>query len=612
MGCSDEIGLREIDENHKIDIPSESQILNKHSKINFEKNNNNYITKCSNYFQNENKTHKFTESILSIPDFSSQVEKLIQIKKENIEWKSAKEIFGDDVRIFGETTSMNDIILGPADNSFLVSVISSLSNYPSIIIQLFRTLKLPKDDEPIEVCIKIEGIWTIIRLDDKFLVNKENNMPIFSYSPTKNIWGLILEKAYAKICGGYENILIGNPKDVFESLTPFRIIEINLKKFEKELFWKYIKSSLENNCIIICITKNNIKGLDSIGFINNQSFSLLDIQSENNNKIDLIRKIKLRNSLGNKEAFQNGITEEIKNLGIVTFEEDGIFLMQYYNFLDLFSTSIICVPSSTLLNYLIEIPNEKSNDFGTIRLLIEEEAIINISLIIKYREEKMKGDIFKNIILIQLFRNKQKANYINSSSNETLSSLLSPGEYIIIFNVDYKTANIKKSHSYYVNLSSTKNIKYIMDKPDNNLKLLKYVMIQKLQTYEKYKELLKESFIVFTGNKFESTSFAFYFLKNNKKEIKYLKPSVYLRNFKSIEGEFPKSLKMEQNSVFFFLFNRIKPKSAFQTGANVIFFKENVMDAIEPISYNKIPDEYCLKKEFTDNKCNYEFANQEK
>ena len=612
MGCSDEIGLREIDENHKIDIPSESQILNKHSKINFEKNNNNYITKCSNYFQNENKTQKFTESILSIPDFSSQVEKLIQIKKENIEWKSAKEIFGDDVRIFGETTSMNDIILGPADNSFLVSVISSLSNYPSIIIQLFRTLKLPKNDEPIEVCIKIEGIWTIIRLDDKFLVNKENNMPIFSYSPTKNIWGLILEKAYAKICGGYENILIGNPKDVFESLTPFRIIEINLKKFEKELFWKYIKSSLENNCIIICITKNNIKGLDSIGFINNQSFSLLDIQSENNNKIDLIRKIKLRNSLGNKEAFQNGITEEIKNLGIVTFEEDGIFLMQYYNFLDLFSTSIICVPSSTLLNYLIEIPNEKSNDFGTIRLLIEEEAIINISLIIKYREEKMKGDIFKNIILIQLFRNKQKANYINSSSNETLSSLLSPGEYIIIFNVDYKTANIKKSHSYYVNLSSTKNIKYIMDKPDNNLKLLKYVMIQKLQTYEKYKELLKESFIVFTGNKFESTSFAFYFLKNNKKEIKYLKPSVYLRNFKSIEGEFPKSLKMEQNSVFFFLFNRIKPKSAFQTGANVIFFKENVMDAIEPISYNKIPDEYCLKKEFTDNKCNYEFANQEK
>ena len=238
MGCSDEVGLREIDDNHKIEIPSESLKLKKVSKINFEKNNNEYITKCSNYLNNENKLKKFTENTLTIPNFSSQQEKLIQIKKENIEWKSAKEIFGEEVRIFGESTSMNDIILGPADNSYFVSVISSLANYPNIIIQLFRTFKLSKDGNPIEICVKIAGNWTVICLDDKFLVNKENNMPIFSYSPTKNIWGLLLEKAWAKICGGYENIIIGNPKDVFETFTPFRILEINLKKFEQELFWK--------------------------------------------------------------------------------------------------------------------------------------------------------------------------------------------------------------------------------------------------------------------------------------------------------------------------------------------------------------------------------------
>ena len=326
MGCSDEVGLREIDDNHKIEIPSESLKLKKVSKINFEKNNNEYITKCSNYFKNENKLKKFTENTLTIPNFSSQQEKLIQIKKENIEWKSAKEIFGEEVRIFGESTSMNDIILGPADNSYFVSVISSLANYPNIIIQLFRTFKLSKDGNPIEICVKIAGNWTVICLDDKFLVNKENNMPIFSYSPTKNIWGLLLEKAWAKICGGYENIIIGNPKDVFETFTPFKILEINLKKFEQELFWKYIKSSIENNCIIICVTKYNIKGFDSIGFINSQAFSLLDIQSEKKNKNDIIRNMKLRNSLGDKEVFRNDITEDMKNFGIISFEQDGIFL----------------------------------------------------------------------------------------------------------------------------------------------------------------------------------------------------------------------------------------------------------------------------------------------
>ena len=610
MGCSDEVGLKEIDDNHKIEIPSESLKLKKVSKINFEKNNNEYITKCSNYLNNENKLKKFTENTLSIPNFSSQQEKLIQIKKENIEWKSAKEIFGDEVEIFGETTSMNDIILGPADNSYFVSVISSLANYPNIIIQLFRTFKLPSNENPIEICVKIGGNWTVICLDDKFLVNKENNMPIFSYSPTKNIWGLLLEKAWAKICGGYENIITGNPKDVFEAFTPFRILEINLKKFEQELFWKYIKSSIENNCIIICVTKYNIKGLDSIGFINSQAFSLLDIHSDNKNKNDIIRNMELRNPLGDKEVFQNDITEEMKNFGIISFERDGKFLMQYSKFLELFSFVTICVPSSTLINYLIDIPKEKANNFGAIRLLIDEETKINISIIIKYNEEIKNEDIFKNIILIHLLRDKQKAYYVNSSSNETLSSLISPGEYIIIYNVDFITANFKKSQSYYVNISSTKHIKYALDEPDNNLELLKYVMIQKLQTYDKYQKSLKENFPVFTGNKFEFTSFAFYYLTNNNKEVKYVKPSVYLRNFKSIEGEFPNSLKMEKNSIFFFLFNRVKLKSAFQTGANVIFYKEAVPDAKEPISYDKVPNRYCLEVEFRENKCNYEFADQ--
>ena len=610
MGCSDEVGLREIDDNHKIEIPSESLKLKKVSKINFEKNNNEYITKCSNYFKNENKLKKFTENTLTIPNFSSQQEKLIQIKKENIEWKSAKEIFGEEVRIFGESTSMNDIILGPADNSYFVSVISSLANYPNIIIQLFRTFKLSKDGNPIEICVKIAGNWTVICLDDKFLVNKENNMPIFSYSPTKNIWGLLLEKAWAKICGGYENIIIGNPKDVFETFTPFRILEINLKKFEQELFWKYIKSSIENNCIIICVTKYNIKGFDSIGFINSQAFSLLDIQSEKKNKNDIIRNMKLRNSLGDKEVFRNDITEDMKNFGIISFEQDGIFLMPYSKFLELFSFVTICVTSSTLINYLIDIPKEKANNFGTIRLLIQEETKINVSIIFKSNEEIKNEDIFKNIILIHLFRDNKKAIYINSSSNETLSSLLSPGEYIIIYNVDFITANFKRSQSYYINISSTNHIKYALDEPDDNLELLKHVMIQKLQTYDKYQKSLKEDFPIFTGNKFESTSFAFYYLKNNNKEVKYVKPSVYLRNFKSIEGEFPNALKMEKNSIFFFLFNRVKIKSAYQTGANVIFYKEAVPDAKEPISYDKLPNKYCLEIEFQEKNCNYEFVNQ--
>ena len=92
-------------------------------------------------------------------------------------------------------------------------------------------------------------------------------------------------------------------RDVYYDITHFIILYINLKKFEEALFWKYIKSLIELNCIIICVTKNSIKGLDSIGFVNRQSFSLLDAQSDEKNQNEIIRNIKLRNCLGDKEVF---------------------------------------------------------------------------------------------------------------------------------------------------------------------------------------------------------------------------------------------------------------------------------------------------------------------
>ena len=69
-----------------------------------------------------------------------------------------------------------------------------------------------------------------------------------------------------------------------------------------------------------------------------------------------------------------------------------------------------------------------------------------------------------------------------------------------------------------------------------------------------------------------------------------------------------KLLKWKKILCSFFLFNRIKSKSAYQTGANVLFYKEAVADAFEPKSYDKIPTKYCLEKEFKENKSNYEFA----
>ena len=55
---------------------------------------------------------------------------------------------------------------------------------------------------------------------------KENGKPIFSNGPNKAIWGVLLEKAWAKVNGGYCNTFNGSSKNVFETFTPFSTIEI--------------------------------------------------------------------------------------------------------------------------------------------------------------------------------------------------------------------------------------------------------------------------------------------------------------------------------------------------------------------------------------------------
>ena len=301
MGCNGSKVIEDIEENHKLEIIPLSQKLNKNEKTDFSKNNNQFIMNCTKYFNNEkpniNKNSKFIDNSFPSQNFSSKTENLLQIDNSNIVWKTAKEIFGENVKIFGETTSVKDIKLGPAENSYFLSAISSLSEFPNIILQLFRTVSLPNDGSPIEVCMKIDGEWTVIFLDDKFMVNKENNMPIFSTSPTKNIWGMILEKAWAKSCGGYENIINGTSKEIFEAFTPFRIIEIDIKKDENEAFWKYLYTAFEYNCMMTCLTKGNITDLESIGFISNHSFSILGYEENELNKNSIIKLLKMRNPL---------------------------------------------------------------------------------------------------------------------------------------------------------------------------------------------------------------------------------------------------------------------------------------------------------------------------
>jgi hypothetical protein len=65
---------------------------------------------------------------------------------------------------------------------------------------------------------------------------------------------------------------------------------------------------------------------------------------------------------------------------------------------------------------------------------------------------------------------------------------------------------------------------------------------------------------------------------------------------------------MCKNSIFFFIFNRIKSKALYQTGGNVGFFKNEVPEAPEPKSYDNLPEKYCKEIEYKDRPFYYKFS----
>ena len=99
-------------------------------------------------------------------------------------------------------------------------------------------------------------------------------------------------------------------------------------------------------------------------------------------------------------------------------------------------------------------------------------------------------------------------------------------------------------------------------------------------------------------------------MKNQGRETRYLKPYFLIKNFKSIEGELPKALKMAPNSKFFLLFNRYKVNGYFKTGIKPRFCRlEEIQnyEIIEPKVPEYADDKYFIDSDYEDANPDYKF-----
>ncbi len=181
-----------------------------------------------------------------------------------------------------------------------------------------------------------------------------------------------------------------------------------------------------------------------------------------------------------------------------------------------------------------------------------------------HKELTQETEIIDNIILAKIDREAKKLMVVDSCYNEVLSTRIEPGEYLCILSIDYKTAKVDPIKGGY-NVSIACSVKYQVKlaEPDKDLSVIKSIMLPKIESLQRYKKKMKESFVNFTGNRFESSSYGFLYLKNNMKEEKYVKLNLLKKNLESIEGDLPEYLRFEPGSKYLFLMNRLKANEYF-------------------------------------------------
>ncbi|CAJ1342101.1 unnamed protein product [Effrenium voratum] len=114
------------------------------------------------------------------------------------------------VQLFGDDVDSRDICQGGLGDCWLLAAIACLAEHEGAIEAVFRTKEVnPRGKYVLRLFDGAKDKWEIITIDDYIPCNKaifDHNgtcKPLFSKPKNNELYVMLLEKAFAKFCGGY-------------------------------------------------------------------------------------------------------------------------------------------------------------------------------------------------------------------------------------------------------------------------------------------------------------------------------------------------------------------------------------------------------------------------
>ncbi|VDP27968.1 unnamed protein product [Soboliphyme baturini] len=301
---------------------------------------------------------EITGKLWEDPDFPAADQSLFYSKKlhKKFVWKRPKEI-NVNAKFVERGFERFDIKQGELGDCWLLAAVANLTLYEELLFTV-----VPRYQSFGEGYCGIfyfnfwqYGEWVEVCVDDR--LPTVNGELVFMHSAEGNeFWSALLEKAYAKLCGSYENLQTGSASESMEDFTGGIAERFDLRdpKQASEITFMDIVRAVESRSLLCCSIDVWQRVL-FVGLVKGHEYSITAVKRVNmpwslgSKVVELIR---LRNPWGEETEWNgpwsdrskewNWLTEQQKKDLDLTFASDGEFWMTFGDFKRYFERLEIC------------------------------------------------------------------------------------------------------------------------------------------------------------------------------------------------------------------------------------------------------------------------------
>lgn len=243
-------------------------------------------------------------------------------KQREVLWRNARDL--GLKHVFGDAPGAHDVKQGRLGKcSFLAAVAVLAENRPDFMLGLIGAHNEEVQAFMVRLCV--HGRWESILVDTYFPCHQDGGL-LFTRSSV--LWPLLLEKAYAKVCGGYKFIASKSIWEALLFLTGDPVDRHSRRARESdEVMFATIKSAIDAKFIVTAACRSNEDGLHD-----HHAYSVLACDLVGSSQAVVL----LRNPWGS-----GSYTKAIKFPGQRPIDS-GSFWMEADRFFSLFGEVAIC------------------------------------------------------------------------------------------------------------------------------------------------------------------------------------------------------------------------------------------------------------------------------